>query len=152
MFFCERKPIFMDLRLVVLEDWKIQLSNGENYISVYFFFVGDMAFFLTGIIKRQNAMVEIFNKEQSMERIFDVKVLGMTFNQNNIWPGEKSRQCTVNNATTKSCYSILKSLRIFRRSADFKLRRSLAKSLVQSRINKLIKKKQQKWKEEQITA
>ena len=48
----------------------------------------------------------------------------------NTWPGE----CHVN-ATTQSCYSILKSLRIFRRSVDFKLRRSLAQSLILSRIN-----------------
>ena len=86
----------MDLRLVVLEDRKIQLSNGENYISVYFFCVGDIAFFLTGIIKRQNAMVEIFNKEQSMEWMFDVKVLGMTFNQHNIWPGQKPSELSDN--------------------------------------------------------
>ena len=38
-------------------------------------------------------------------------------------------------ATTKSCYSILKSLRMFKLSADFKLRRSLAHSLILSRIN-----------------
>ena len=55
----------------------------------------------------QNAMVEIFNKEQPMERIFEVKVLGMTFNQHLTWRSHI-------NATTQSCYSILKSLRIFR--------------------------------------
>ena len=76
----------------------------------------------------ENAMVEIFNKNQPMERIFDVKVLGMTFNQHLTWRN-------LINATTKSCYSILKFLRIFKRSADFKLRRSLAQSLVLSRIN-----------------
>ena len=67
----------------------------------------------------ENVMVEIFNKNQPMERIFDVKVLGMTFNQHLTWRNHI-------NATTKSCYSILKSLRIFKRSADFKLRWSLA--------------------------
>ena len=29
----------------------------------------------------QNTMIELFNKEQPMERIFEVKVLEMTFNQ-----------------------------------------------------------------------
>ena len=76
----------------------------------------------------QNAMVEICNKEQPMERIVEVKVLGMTFNQHLTWRSHV-------NATTQSCYFILKSLRIFRRSADFKLRRSLAQSLILSRIN-----------------
>ena len=76
----------------------------------------------------EKAMVDIFNKNQPMERIFDVQVLGMTFNQHLTWRNHI-------NATTKSCYSILKSLRIFKRSADFKLRRSLAHSLILSRIN-----------------
>ena len=52
----------------------------------------------------------------------------MTFNQHLTWRSHV-------NATTQSCYSILKSSRIFRRSADFKLRRSLAQSLILSRIN-----------------
>ena len=76
----------------------------------------------------QIAMVEIFNKDQPIERIFDVKVLGMTFDQHLTWRKHI-------NATTQSCYSTLKSLRIFRRSADFKLRRSLAQSLILSKIN-----------------
>ena len=76
----------------------------------------------------ENAMVELFNKEQPMDRIYDVKVLGMTLNQHLTWRNHI-------NATTQSCYSTLKSLRIFRRSADFKLRRSLAQSLILSRIN-----------------
>ena len=76
----------------------------------------------------ENAMMELFNKEQPMERIYDVKVLGMTFNQHLTWRNHI-------NTTTQSCYSTLKSLRIFRRSADFKLRRSLAQSFILSRIN-----------------
>ena len=38
--------------------------------------------------------VEIFNKNQPMERIFDVKVLGMIFNQHLTWRNHI-------NATTK---------------------------------------------------
>ena len=76
----------------------------------------------------QNAIVEIFNKEQPIERIFEVKVLGMTFNEHLTWRNHI-------NAITQNCYSTLKSLRIFKRSADFKLRRSLAQSLILSRIN-----------------
>ena len=109
--------------------WKLHLC--------LLFFVGDMAFFLTGIIKRQNAM-EIFNKEQSMERIFDVKVLALgwlSINTTSDLVRSHVHAPTVNNATTKSCYFILKSLLIFRRSADFKLRQSLAQSLILSRIN-----------------
>ena len=75
-----------------------------------------------------NKMVEIFNHDQPIERISDVKVLGVKFNQHLTWRNHI-------NATTQSCYSTLKSLRIFRRSADFKLRRSLAQSLILSRVN-----------------
>ena len=39
----------------------------------------------------QNTMVRMFNKEQPMEQIFEVKVLGMTFNQHLTW--RMSRQC-----------------------------------------------------------
>ena len=73
-------------------------------------------------------MLEILNKEQSMERIFDVKVLGMTFNQHLKW---RNHVITVK----QSCYTILKSQRIFRRSTNFKVRWSLAQSLILSRIN-----------------
>lgn len=76
----------------------------------------------------QNTMVEIFNNDQPIERIGDVKVLGMRFNQHLTWRNHI-------NATTQSCYFTLKSLRLFRRPADFKLRRSLAQSLILSRIN-----------------
>ena len=75
-----------------------------------------------------NTMVEIFNHNLPIERISDVKVLGVKFNQHLTWRNYI-------NATTQSCYSTLKSLRIFRRSADFKLRQSLAQSLILSRVN-----------------
>ena len=76
----------------------------------------------------ENTVVEIRNNGEPIERIADMKVLGVRFNQHLTWRNHI-------NATTQSCYLTLKSLRCFRRSADFKLRRSLAQSLIISRIN-----------------
>ena len=55
----------------VLESCKIQLSDGENHISVYFFFVGDMAFFLNGNIKRQKELERI-RKEVCYGKFFNI--------------------------------------------------------------------------------
>ena len=76
----------------------------------------------------ESTVVEIRNNGEPIERIADMKVLGVRFNQHLTWRNHI-------NATTQSCYLTLKSLRRFRRSADFKLRRSLAQSLIISRIN-----------------
>ena len=78
--------------------------------------------------KLQNEMVRIYSNNQQLENITDVKILGVRFNHHLSWRSHI-------NSVTQGCYSTLKSLRIFKRSADFDLRKSLAQSLILSRIN-----------------
>ena len=90
---------------------------------------------LSRVHKLDEIEIEINSNNKQLEHISDVKILGVYFNQHLTW----NRQV---NSITKSCYSTLKSLKSFRKTADFKLRKSLAQSLIISKIdygNELLK-------------
>ena len=110
---------------------KVNTWSEEKYLCLNSKKTKAILFSTPHMSKRHNlesTVVEIRNNGEPIERIADMKVLGVRFNQHLTWRNHI-------NATTQSCYLTLKSLRRFRRSADFKLRRSLAQSLIISRIN-----------------
>ena len=110
---------------------KVNTWSEEKYLCLNSKKTKAILFSTPHMSKRHNlesTVVEIRNNGEPIERIADMKVLGVRFNQHLTWRNHI-------NATTQSCYLTLKPLRRFRRSADFKLRRSLAQSLIISRIN-----------------
>ena len=64
---------------------------------------------------------------KSIEQNESTKLLGITFDEKLNWSEHV-------NTTLKSCYSILRTLKSFKRFASFKVRKSLAESLLLSRL------------------
>ena len=78
--------------------------------------------------KLDDLEIEVNSKNNQLEHLTDVKVLGVYFNQHLSWNHHV-------NTIIKSCYATLKSLKSFRKTADFKLRKSLVQSLILSKID-----------------
>ena len=72
--------------------------------------------------------IEINSNDKELEKVNDVKILGVNFNQHLSWS-------THVNYVTKCCYATIKSLNNFKRTADFNLRKTLAQSLILSKLD-----------------
>ena len=70
----------------------------------------------------------ITSNNQPVERVETFKVLGIKFNQYLSWKDHVT-------SVTKSCFATLKSLKIFNRTANFNLRKTLAECLILSKLN-----------------
>ena len=68
------------------------------------------------------------SNKRSIEHCQSLKLLGVTFDEQLKWTNH------VNN-TLKACYGCLKTLKIFKRFAPFKVRKLLAESLLLSKLN-----------------
>ena len=83
---------------------------------------------LSRVRKLDDVAIQLTSNNKQLERVFHVKILGVYFNQHLTWANHV-------NFVTRTCYATLRSLRIFRRTADFNLRKTLAESLILSRLN-----------------
>ena len=72
--------------------------------------------------------IDIMSDHQKIERVDSFQILGVCFNDHLGWKNHI-------NVITKKCYSLLKSLKIFKNSANWRLRKTLVESLVLSKIN-----------------
>ena len=91
-----------------------------------------MAMFSTAQLSRFHNLSDveaiITSNDQPLERVDSFKILGVWFNQHLSWKDHI-------NYVTKSCFATLKSLNLFKRCASLPLRKTLAESLILSKLN-----------------
>ena len=83
---------------------------------------------LARVHKLSEHNTQIKSNDSTVERVETFKILGVYFNQHLFWRDHV-------NALTKSCFATLKSLKLFKGSASWSLRKCLAESLVLSKLN-----------------
>ena len=76
----------------------------------------------------ENRAIDIQSNGQQIDRVEEFKVLGVHFHKHLTWRGHI-------NKVLKSCMATLRSLKQFKRSASFGLRKSLVQALVLSKID-----------------
>ena len=90
-----------------------------------------MAMFSTQQLSRAHNLPQYGTKftsnDQPLERVETFKILGVKFNQHLSWKDQIT-------SVTKSCFATLKSLNLLKGSASWSLRKSLAESLILSKL------------------
>ena len=71
--------------------------------------------------------MNVVSNNQNLERVSSFKILGVKFNQHMNWTDHV-------NMVTKSCFATLKSLKMFKNTANWNIRKTLSESLILSKL------------------
>ena len=83
---------------------------------------------LSQVHKLDNVNITIHSSGQPLERVKSFKILGVHFNEHLGWKDHI-------NIISKSCFATIRSLKLFKNSASWQIRKSLVESLVLSKMN-----------------
>ena len=118
--------VSMQRELDTINQWAVDSNLALNVKKT------KMAMFSTQQLSRVHKLSEydtnITSNDVTVERVETFKLLGIHFNQHLSWRDHV-------NALTKSCFATLKSLKLFKGSTNWSLRKCLAESLVLSKLN-----------------